>query len=311
MTNGPIHVEIVTPVHNRKPITLKCLKSLSRINQDGLSVGIVIVDDGSTDGTDAAIREHFPDVDVVKGSGDLWFTEGTNLGVRQALERNPKYVLLINDDQVFDEDFLVSMVATAERNPRTVVGSLLLLWDTPHKLFQVSPEWNTLLGGWRHWQNQTVWTIPTRPWKVDIIVGNCVLVPTEAFRECGLMNSARYPNFGDAEFTPRLKRHGWDLLIDPKARVFCMPNTLPRRIGDFTVRERINVLLFDLRSSQNLLRRLYAYLDGAPSRSQGLFAFMIFLLRAAIGKNIETAEWGRMNPEKPLSETFASAIVDE
>ncbi|CAN5768619.1 N/A [soil metagenome] len=311
MNHGPIHVEIVTPVHNRKPVTLKCLKSLTRINRDGLRVGIIIVDDGSTDGTGSAIREQYPDVDVIKGGGNLWFTEGTNVGVRRALERNPKYVLMINDDQVFDEDFLVHMVATAERNARSVVGSLLLLWDTPHKLFQVSPQWSTLLGGWRHWQGQSVWTVPSKPWKVDIIVGNCVLVPAEAFRECGLMNSERYPNFGDAEFTPRLKKSGWELLIDPKARVFCMPNTLPRRIGEFTVRQKINVLLFDLGSSQNLRRRLYADLDGAPSKFKGLLAFVIFLFRAAIGRNVESEEWGRLNPEKPLSETFASAVIDE
>jgi hypothetical protein len=63
---------------------------------------------------------------------------------------------------------------------------LLLLWDEPHRLFQVSPIWDTLYGGWRYWEDQTVWTVPDRPWSVDIIVGNCVLVPAAAFAECGL-----------------------------------------------------------------------------------------------------------------------------
>src|SRR5436305_883820 len=141
MIKNPIRVEIVAPVHNRKAITLQCLKSLSRINRVGLDISIVIVDDGSTDGTTEAISSQYPDVDIVAGDGNLWFTEGTNVGIRRALSRDPEYVLLINDDQVFDSDFLKYMIETAERHSGAVIGPLLLLWDMPHKLFQTSPLW--------------------------------------------------------------------------------------------------------------------------------------------------------------------------
>lgn len=287
-----------------------CLKSLSRITREGLVVDIVIVDDGSTDGTGDAIRDQFPDVDVITGNGDLWFTEGTNVGVRRALERDPKYVLMMNDDQVFDAEFLVHLVETAEKNAPAIVGPLLLLWDTPHKLFQVSPEWNTWLGGWRHWYEQTVWTIPNKPWLVPLIVGNCVLIPAKALRESGLMNSRRYPNFGDAEITPRLKREGWQLIIDPRARVFCMPNTPPPGVRSLGLRQKFVDLFVDLRKSQNLRRRFYGYWDGAPSKIQGLTAFFVFLARIAFGRNIETEQWALSQVEEPLSATVASKVID-
>lgn len=306
----PIRVEIVTPVHNRRKITLQCLQSISRLKADGLSIGVVIVDDGSTDGTGNAIREQFPDVDVVQGDGTLWFTEGTNVGVRRALEKDPKYILQINDDQVFDAAALRSMVETAERYPRSVVGSLLLLWDAPHRLFQTAPIWDTWSGGWRHWYSQTVWTIPDRPWTVDIIVGNCVLVPVAAIRECGLMNSKRYPNFGDAEYTPRLRRAGWQLVIDPRARVFCQPNTPPPRLRSMGLRRIYSNLIGDLGKNHNLRRRLYASLDGAPSKLTGLLAFCAFLARAAVGSRPESDEWANSHPEQPLSELFASATLE-
>ncbi len=302
---------VVTPVHNRKELTLLCLRSLSRIKSEGLEVHVVIVDDGSTDGTSDAIREQFPDVDVVQGTGDLWFTEATNVGVRRALERDPKYVLMMNDDQVFDAGFLVSMVETAEKHPRSIVGSLLLLWDTPHKLFQVSPQWNTWLGGWRHWYFQTVWTIPTKPWRVPLIVGNCVLFPAKALRESGLMKSERYPNFGDAEITPRMKKEGWELLIDPNARVFCMPNTPPPRVRSLGLRQKFNDLFVDLGKNQNLRRRFYAYWDGAPSKLEGTAAFFVFLARIALRRNTETEAWAFAQVEEPLSKTFASAVINE
>jgi GT2 family glycosyltransferase len=310
MNSEKIKVEIVTPVHNRKELTLQCLRSIARLNNEKINIHTVIVDDGSTDGTVEAIEREFPDVQIYKGDGNLWFTEGTNVGVREALKNNPDYILMINDDQVFDADSVQFMVETAEKYPRSIVGSLLLLWDTPHKLFQVSPEWNTWTGGWRHWYQQTIWTIPDKPWEVDLIVGNCVLIPVEAINELGLMDSERYPNFGDAEYTPRLRKKGWKLLIDPRARVFCQPNDIPAKVSKMTFREKFDALFVDLRHIQNIRRRLYTNLDGAPNKFVGLVSFFIFFFRLLLRKNAE-GEWIHTQTEKPLSETFSKAVVKD
>ena len=309
MNEKKIRVEIVTPVHNRRDITLQCLKSLSRINSEGLEIHTIIVDDGSTDGTSEAIEKEFPEVEIVQGNGDLWFTEGTNVGVRAALKHNPDYVLMMNDDQIFDADCIKFMVETAEKYPRSVVGSLLLLWDAPHKLFQTSPRWETWSGGWRHWYQQTVWTIPQKPWEVDLIVGNCVLVPAEAIREQGLMDSKKYPNFGDAEYTPRLKKNGWRLLIEPRARVFCQPNNIPARVKKMSLRQKLDALIFNLGHIQNLRRRFFGYWEGAPNKLKGVFAFGIFFVRTILKINTESA-WSEKQPEKPISEMFAHRIVE-
>ncbi|MBA3693817.1 MAG: glycosyltransferase family 2 protein [Acidobacteria bacterium] len=301
-------VEIVAPVHNRREITLLCLRSLARLNTEELNIHIIIVDDGSTDRTGEAISREFSEVEVVPGDGNLWFTEGTNMGVRAALKYQPDYILMINDDAVFDADFLRYMVETAEKYPRSVVGSLLLLWDMPHKLFQVAPIWNTWKGGWQHWEQQTIWTIPTKPWEVDIIVGNCVLVPVEAIREQGLMNSKRYPNFGDAEYTPRLKRNNWRLLIDPRARVFCQPNTLSKRISNMSLKEKINALFLDLGHGQNLRRHFYHYIDSAPSRLQGFVGFIIFFIRAISRKLLGVS---KNESETDISLMFANAVIED
>lgn len=301
-------VAIVVPVHNRRDITLQCLRSLSKINDQGLDVRIYIVDDGSTDGTSEAIANQFGSVNLIQGDGNLWFTEGTNVGIRAALEHDPDFVLMMNDDQVFDPAFLRSLVETAISNPQTVVGSLLLLWDLPHRVFQVAPVWKVAWGGWRHWHKQTVWTVPNRPWEVELIVGNCLLVPADAFRQHGLMNSKRYPNFGDAEFTPRLRKAGWKLLIDPNSRVFCQPNNLPAVVRKMSLRKKINALFVDLKQIQNLRRRFYGYWDAAPSKLSAIAAFIVFFLRLAVGKNYE-GRWGEKLPEPQLREFFAENVV--
>jgi len=310
MNEAAISVTIVTPVHNRRDITLQCLRSLSRINTDGLNVDVIVVDDGSTDGTAQSIHEEFPDVDVIRARGDLWFTEGTNVGVRKALESDPKYIVMMNDDQVFDEHFLQYLVQTAENDPRSVVGPLLLLWDQPHKLFQVAPVWSTWQGGWQHWYQQTIWTVPETPWEVDLIVGNCVLIPAAAIRECGLMNSKRYPNFGDAEYTPRLKRAGWKLLIDPRARVFCQPNALPPRVRRKGLRSLVNDLIIDLKNVHNLRRRWYSYIDSAPSTLAGAAGFLTFMVRAAGGRSPESVGFAEKHKEPPLKDVILSSDTD-
>ncbi len=303
-------VEIVTPVHNRRELTLQCLKSLSRIDCTGLDVHIIVVDDGSTDGTNAAIREKFPKVEIIKGDGNLWYTAGTNLGIKTALEYEPDYILAINDDSVFDEKFLQRMIQCAEKHPQSVVGALLLLWDTPHKVFQVSPKWYFWKGGWQHWQNQTVWTIPKNPWEVELIVGNCILYPVRAIREVGLMDPSKLAQYGDAEYTPRLRKNGWRLLIEPQARVFCQPNYEPKKVLKLPFRQKINLLFFDKKNAHNLFHRFYFYIYSAPNKFEGFLAYWIFFFQWFWQKAFKGSKMPE-NSEQNLSSVFKETILKD
>jgi GT2 family glycosyltransferase len=284
MTNKRIHVEIVTPVHNRRDTTLQCLRSLSRIDTTGLKVHIIVVDDGSTDGTSEAIREQFAEVEILQGDGNLWYTAGTNRAIEAALLKNPDYILAINDDSIFDEQFLLRMVRCAQENPKSVVGALLLLWDKPHQVFQVGARWSTWYGGWRLPHRLTVWTVPQNPWEVEGIVGNCVLYPVEAIRQVGLMNEKAFPyGFGDSEYTPRMRRHGWRLLIEPRARVWCEPNRVAAPLHSLPKRELLKLLFLDRRNNHhNLARMFITRWHAAPSRLQGVAAFGVTLTRMGL-----------------------------
>jgi GT2 family glycosyltransferase len=303
-------VEIVMPVHNRRDLTLQCLKSLSRLDRTGLVVHVVVVDDGSTDGTSDAIRGQFPDVEVIAGNGELWYTAATNRGIEAALRHEPDYILACNDDSIFDAESVRCLVECAETFPRSVVGSVLLNWETPHKVFQVSPKWNVWKGGFQHWSQQSVWTIPDRPWEVELIVGNCVLYPAEAIKEVGLMDEKHLVQYGDAEYTPRMRRKGWRLLIEPRARVFCEPNALPDKFRDMPFLEKLKALFTSPTSAHSIYRRIYMNLDGAPSKLQGLIATPVFYLRVLAGVNTEG--FGSVSAdEKPLRELFADKVVQE
>jgi GT2 family glycosyltransferase len=301
-----IRVEIISPVRNRREITLQCLASLSRIDDQGLTIHKIIIDDGSTDGTSEAIREKFPEVEIIQGSGDLWCSGAANLGVERALTYDPDYILLINDDTVFDSQFLQYMVETAEKDKRTVVGGLLLLWDQPHRVFQVAPRWDTWFGGWRHFMDQTIWSVPQKPFEVELIVGNCTLFPARAFREEGLFATKWLPHYGDAEFTPRLRKRGWKLLIDPRARVFNQPNDIPPSMSQMTAGQLYNVLWKNYNAPQNLRNRFMCYWLGAPSKLKGLAGFMVYVTRLGLQATGVGPRWTVDMVEKPMAEELSA-----
>ena len=303
-----IKVEIVTPVHNRKELTLGCLRSLMGIDRQGIDIHVIIVDDGSTDGTADALRAEFPDVEIVSGDGNLWYTAGMNAAFAAALKHGPDYVLAINNDSEFEASFLQHMIGTAEQNPRSVVGAVLVNWDDRKSIFQVAPKWNVWWGGVRHWVKQTIDTLPARPWKVDLIVGNCVLFPAAAIREVGFMDAGRLPQYGDAEYTPRMKKAGWTLLIDPRARVYCKPNDIPERISSMPARSLVGKMLFDPYHPHSLKRRINSTVGSAPNKLQGYIAVGIFFLRVLLGKNVEGA-WAYSQDEKPLAETYSDQTL--
>lgn len=297
-----VNVVVVCPVHNRRDLTLQCLETIfaSSLHDDDLTVGlhVIIVDDDSTDGTAAAIHGRFPQVQIMRGDGNLYYTAGTNRGLAAALAHEPDFVLAINDDQRFRPDAIHRMVRCAVRFPRAVVGALLVRWDDTDRVFQTDPQWDIRFGGWHHWQQLSVRDVPDRPWVVQLIVGNCVLFPTAAIREVGLMDERKLPMYGDAEYTPRMRRRGWQLLVEPAAVVECQPNAVSPDIRHLHMAGRYQHLWGNRRSPYNLRSIATGLLRGAPTRTAGACAMIVFLARLAAKAVGCAGRWPNYEPDR-------------
>jgi GT2 family glycosyltransferase len=273
-------VEIVIPVHNRRETTLQALRSLARIDTTGLDVHITIVDDGSTDGTGEAIRSQFPNVDIIAGDGTLHYAAGTNRGIAAALDRGADYILTANDDTIFHEQFLQRMLRTSRADRRAVVAALLLLWDQPHRVFQVDFKWNTWRGGWQQSDELTVFDFSKQPIEVEGLAGNCVLIPADAVRECGMMDERKFPyGWGDIQYFVRMRKTGWRLMVEPTAYVWCEPNTYPPPLRTESIGRVLNILFRDQRHPLNLHRQFTACWESAPNKLAATAAFGIYLLK--------------------------------
>lgn len=298
-----IKTAIVIPVFNRRETTLQGLKSLSRINKENLDVKIFIVDDGSTDGTSDAVAKNFPEVEIIKGDGSLHYAGGTNLGIEAALKWNADYVATMNDDSVFHEDFLQRLIKTARENPRSIVGALLLLWDEPHKVFQVGQVWNTMRGGWEIPDDLTAFNVGDKAFEVECIVGNCVIFPVEAIRENGLMDAEKFPHgWGDAQYLMRMRKAGWKLLIEPKSFVWCEPNTYPAPLHTLSKKDIFKVLFVNRRHPGNFQRQFIARWESAPNKLQAIPAFGVYFFQI-VSKMFKYA-----NPLRKLSSTKNSNL---
>ncbi len=274
------HVAITMPVYNRRETTLKALDSLSAIDRTGLDVTIIVVDDGSTDGTSEAIRRRFPDVVLLHGDGTLHYAAGTNRGLQEALDRGAAYVIAMNDDTVVDPPFVQRLLACVRAHPRAIVGALLLLQGEPQRVFQVGPHWDVWYGGWHIPQHWTVAQVPAEPFEVEMLVGNCLMYPASVLREAGLMEEDIF-HFGgsDAHFTTRLRRAGWRLLVEPRARVWCEQNTYPAPLRTLSLRQTLRILFVNEQHPLNLRRQFTLRWYSAPSRPQALAAFAVYLGR--------------------------------
>src|SRR5690242_10015115 len=103
---GQPTIYVVVPVHNRAALTERFLECLAA--QTFREFVVIVVDDGSTDGTSQLIRDKFPQVLLIQGDGNLWWTGAINRGIRQALldACANDAVLIINDDLEVDPVYL-------------------------------------------------------------------------------------------------------------------------------------------------------------------------------------------------------------
>jgi len=119
-------VYILLPVHNRREITRRFLACL--LAQRFANYHLILIDDGSTDGTAAIVSETIPTATVIRGTGDWWWAGSLQQGLdwlRASDVKDSDLVLFINDDVEFDADYLETATRVIARYPGTMVLSKL------------------------------------------------------------------------------------------------------------------------------------------------------------------------------------------
>jgi len=236
----------VTPVFNAREMTLSFIRQL--LDQNYPHLKIIIVDDASTDGTAEAIGTQFPQVILLHGDGNLWWTKATNLGVERALSLGIDFILTINNDATLVTGYLQQLAMTGQKNSGQIIGSRIHDLQDKQKIWSIGSylrfgKLNFFDGHFGNQQARDVEPhLPASPMPVQMCSGNGTLVPAEVFHRVGLYDAVNHPHYhADSELCLRAGRAGIQTLIDLEAILY---NDFTYTGGFTTVSE----MLFSLKS---------------------------------------------------------------
>lgn len=218
MTSPP-SVYIIIPVHNRKATTLRCLETL-RDTGDLHRCSVVVVDDGSTDGTANAIQTAFPDVHLLKGDGNLWWTGAIKSGMEYAYSQGASHFVWLNDDTLPTPGAISLMVEACLQNPQKIVTAQCYSSSdlrAPTYGAQVKKGFSVQLlfvpEGQRH--------------PCDCMSGNLVCLPHSLVDCIGYPPNHKLPQcLADVVYTWEAKKAGYQLEAIGDAKAICEFNPL-------------------------------------------------------------------------------------
>lgn len=206
---------------NLQQDTILCLESLIAA---GIPVErIIVVDNGSTDGSARILRERFgPSLPLIESRENLGFARGNNLGLRYALDRGAHWILLLNNDTHVAPTFLSELTRAVESDEQFAIYSPLILYhDSPSRIWYLGDR---LVPGllfthslYRNQNDRAEWPalLP-----VDFVTGCGMLIKRQVFEKVGLFDPTLFMYAEDVDFCWRARRAGFRLVAAPRAKMW-------------------------------------------------------------------------------------------
>lgn len=246
-------VAVVIPVHNGIFYTALCLGALRNLTEPAFMV--IVVDDGSSDGTAHYLQTEHPDVAVIPGSGELWWSGAANLGCSFAIEHGAQTLILLNNDNVAVSDNCFSELERVVAKTRGLASAVVLeeLEDGTRRIRHA--------GGFLRWSGRGIslrdygadFTQTDRQVACDWLPGSALAFDSNLFDELGGFDAHRFPQYrGDIDFTLRAKNAGRSCVVSyncwvvndarQSGLVFTSRVTLRQFVmGFFTLKSNYNV----------------------------------------------------------------------
>jgi len=216
-------VTIIVLNWNGKCDTIECLESLKRITYPNYD--IVLVDNGSTDGSVSDFRQRFPHIPILETGANLGFSGGNNVGIRWGLEVGAEYMLLLNNDTVVQADFLDELVSFAQSDRRIGFAGPKIYY------YKYNGRKDVLAcagSEFKIWKGRLVHvgagTVDRGQYdtvrEVDYVEGSCLLARTEMINSVGLLNPDFFLYWEDTDWCIRGVQAGFKAVYVPAAHVW-------------------------------------------------------------------------------------------
>ncbi|MEJ2148062.1 MAG: glycosyltransferase family 2 protein [Chloroflexota bacterium] len=238
-----LDLSIIILSWNTRQMLADCLNSVEAAVAN-LAFEVIVVDNGSTDGSQAMLRQRFPDVHLIQNDKNVGFARANNQAM--ALCRG-RYMLLLNSDAIATPGAFQSLLSLARAEPRAgIVGAQLVNRDGSFQASHTSfptlwQEFLMLTGLGRLFHGQ--W-YPSHgpeedkgPQTADYVEGACMLVRREAFEEVGGLDEGYFMYAEEVDWCYSMREKTWQVWYQPAARVVHLgggssQNRRPQREAD-------------------------------------------------------------------------------
>ena len=209
-------VYLITLNWNRCEDTLACLDSLQALTYPNCR--ILVVDNGSTDNSVAAVQTSFPEVKLIETGRNLGFAGGFNMGIRYALSQGAEYTFLLNNDTLVDPALLDDLLKYA-RPEVGLMGPAIFYVDAPERIWSTGGGLHPILMEMtgNHGRKQA---LPRTPIERKFLSGCALLIRREVFERVGLLDERFFMYYEDLDFSVRAGAAGFRLLLVPQARLW-------------------------------------------------------------------------------------------
>ncbi len=226
-------VTVVVPNWNGKAVIGQCLRSLKK---QSLPADIVVVENGSTDGSAAYIKKNFPSVELIQLDKNYGFAGGVNRGIEHALEQKADYIALFNNDATADKYWLEKLVKRMQLGPKIgiVTGKLLQQSKTAPKIDSTGDQYSTWGLPFPRGRNQTNTGQYNQVEFVFAATGGASLYRAGLFRDIGLFDEAFFAYYEDVDLSFRAQLAGWQIVYEPGAVAYHQIGATSSKLGQFT-----------------------------------------------------------------------------
>ncbi len=220
MVQSAPRVDVIMLTWNQRRDTLECLESLSHLTYPNHR--IILVDNGSTDDTVEAVRERFPEVQLIVNEKNLGFQGGFNAGIRCALDAEAEFVFVINNDTSVSPDILDELIKYAEPPEVGMLSPKIYYASEPDRIWSVGGDCNPVTFEMTHkGDNQ----LDRGQWEKvinrDFLVGCAILMKRSTLETIGLFDTGYHPiYYEDVDLCVRARRAGFRLLLIPSAKMW-------------------------------------------------------------------------------------------
>jgi len=219
-------IAVIIPTHNR---ILEISTLLSQLRgqycPEEFEFTVIVVIDGSTDGTIEVIAKNYSWVTVVEGNGSWWYTRCINEGIKEARKYNPDFYLLLNDDINIKRDYLQKLYKTYIKIDKPcLLGTASISIEKPHRVtfsgIRNAPKFPFQRTHYIPFMKRVKLTDFKGYVRSQELPGRGMLIPKMVIDKVGLFDEKFPQYFSDIDFSRRAAKKGFQAYVSYEALTF-------------------------------------------------------------------------------------------